>query len=213
MRTLAKEYAHIQFQGHLGMYNAERFGLLSRLPISDVEFLPPNQGLFGSLTAKIRLGNRTVRVISIHLAPFQFPREGGVLGTLSALQAVEETHRAEIEFLLKCLPNDIPVVIVGDFNSISTFAAPTALVGHGLVDSFAAMNQDADTCPTWHWPLKYGEVSLRIDYVFHSQDFRTTASRVIRSNASDHYLLVSELDWSGAMPETPSPKRSNAVEE
>ena len=164
-------------------------------------------------TTRQQVGNRTVRVISVHLAPVQFPREGGVLGTLSALQAVEETHRAEIEFLLECLPKDIPVVIVGDFNSISTFAAPTALIGHGLVDSFAAVNQDADTCPTWHWPLKYGEVSLRIDYVFHSQDFRTTASRVIRSNASDHYLLVSELDWSGAMPETPSPKRSNGVEE
>jgi endonuclease/exonuclease/phosphatase family metal-dependent hydrolase len=112
--------------------------------------LPPNQGLFGSLTAKIRLGNRTVRLISVHLAPFQLPGEGGVLGTLSALQAVEETHRAEIEFLLECLPKDIPVVIVGDLNSISTFAAPTTLVSHGLVDSFAAVNQDAETCPTWH---------------------------------------------------------------
>ena len=47
--------------------------------------------------------------------------------------------------------------------------------------------------PTWHWATKYGDVALRIDFVFHTASFRTIASRVIKTPGSDHYLLVSEL--------------------
>lgn len=194
-QALSKDYPHMLFRGHHGEYRAERFGFLSRSPLSNPEFVPPRHGIFGALLADISFRQRSVRVMNVHLQPFQASREGGVLGAISALQEVEQAHQAEIDDLLKCLPRDASVLIVGDFNSISSFAAPAALVRHGFLDSLAEVHENPEACITWHWPLKHGEVALRIDYVFHRQEFQTTACEVLRSDASDHHLVVSQLEW------------------
>jgi len=66
-------------------------------------------------------------------------------------------------------------------------------VNHGFIDSFAAVNENPESHPPWHWPTKYGNAALRIDFVFHTPSVSTIASRVIRTEGSDHYLLLSEL--------------------
>ena len=91
------------------------------------------------------------------------------------------------------IPKDVASLVVGDFNSCATFQVPVLLTNSGFVDSFAALNENPDSHPTWHWPTKYGEVSLQIDFVFHSRAFRTTESRLIKTEGADHYLLLSKL--------------------
>ena len=39
------------------------------------------------------------------------------------------------------------------------------------------------------------ELPLRIDYIFHTRHLRTLESRILQSDASDHHLLVSRLQW------------------
>jgi endonuclease/exonuclease/phosphatase (EEP) superfamily protein YafD len=89
----------------------------------------------------------------------------------------------------------VTTIIAGDFNSIATFAAPQTLLKNGFVDSFAECNKNPESLPTWHWPMKNGELSLRVDYIFHSKDFQATETGVIKSDASDHSLIFSRLKW------------------
>ncbi len=96
--------------------------------------------------------------------------------------------------IMKHVRTDIPCVIVGDFNSCSTFKAPKLLADAGYVDSFAAVTEKADDHPTWHWPTKLGDATLRIDYIFHPKSMRTKDCRIMRTKGSDHYLVVSDLE-------------------
>jgi len=44
---------------------------------------------------------------------------------------------------------------------------------------------------TWRWKHEGIDWRYRLDYIFCSKHFRPHASRIITSNASDHYLVVS----------------------
>ena len=52
-----------------------------------------------------------------------------------------------------------------------------------------------DKLITWQWPTRPLPVSLRIDYIFHSKHFRTQSAKVIDVTGSDHFLVVSDLEW------------------
>lgn len=198
--ALKKAYPQIHFRGHQGRLGAERFGFLSRHPITRLSFVKPKHGLFGAYIAHVRTRGTTLQIVNVHLQPVMLPRNAGLRQALSAFAAMEQTHAKEIAHVFERLRPDLPTIVAGDLNSLSTFQAPLFLKKKGFVDSFAQVNDNPDSQPTWRWPLKIGEWSLRIDYIFHSRHLKTTESAVIRSNASDHYLVASVL--------RPSPAKS-----
>jgi len=190
-------YSHLGFYGSVEPYLAGGFAVLSRLPVTREEFVPARHGLFGVCVLEITIDSQPVQVINVHLQPVIFHDDEGritPLSVLTAFEAAEQTHRAEMNDILSLIRTDIPVLIMGDFNSCSTFQGPSMLVARGMVDSFAAVTEKPDTHPTWHWPTRFGEAVLRIDYIFHSPSFRTLNSRVLRSAGSDHYLVVSAIE-------------------
>jgi endonuclease/exonuclease/phosphatase family metal-dependent hydrolase len=196
-RELADRYKTIRFHGSTDIYAAGGFALLSRLEITAEKFLPPEHGLFGTCIFEVKLGDQPVQFANVHLQPVMFARGEGVRGTLANLGALgkaEETHRKEIGRGFENLRQDVPTLIVGDFNSLSTFKAPTFLREQGFTDSCASIHENPESQITWCWPLEHGEVKLRIDYIFHSGDLTTTTCRTIQSDGSDHYLLVSRLE-------------------
>ncbi len=196
-RELADSYETIRSYGSTDIYAGGGFALLSRLEITQEEFLSPQHGLFGTCVFEVKLGDRSVQIVNLHLQPVLFTRGEGVLGKLANLGAIEEaekTHRKEIGRVFENLHRDVPTLIVGDFNSLSTFKAPSFLREQGFVDSCAAMHENPESKITWRWPLKHGEIRLRVDYVFHSSSFTTTTCRTIESDGSDHYLLLSQLE-------------------
>lgn len=192
--SLKAVYPHMRFQGHEGRLAAERFGFLSKLPLRNVRFVPPRHGLFGTYCADIDVSGQTLQIINVHLAPLLVPRGAGVWDAYAALRQMEQTHSDEMRQITKEINRDIPTIIAGDFNSLATLQAPLLLKKAGFTDSFAAVTTNADSQPTWRWQLRSGTWALRIDYLFHSSHFMTQKSEVQESNASDHYLLVSELE-------------------
>jgi endonuclease/exonuclease/phosphatase family metal-dependent hydrolase len=196
-KTLGKVYPYIRFQGNEGKYLAEGFCILSRVPVTAYEFIPPSQGIFGAFAAEIQFGGRAVQIISVHLQPVVFSENTKILEVISAIAAVETKHRGEIDAILKHLDGDIPAVILGDFNSVATFQSLGILKSKGFVDCFAETHENPEAFPSWHWPTQHGEISLRIDYIFHSPDFRSLESNVIKSEVSDHFLIYSRLEWAG----------------
>ncbi len=200
-RHLADRYPEFHAVGHNGQYAAERFVIASTTRPRDLTFHPPGRGLFGFYTAIFRIGNRDVRLVNVHLTPFHIRPGGGFRDALEALSTTEDVHSAEIEAVVETVNADQPTIVLGDFNSISTFKAPKRLVQLGFVDSFASITADADTHPTWYWPTRPLPISLRIDYIFHTGHFQTTQSKIIQREGSDHYLLVSELRIGEPKPE------------
>ena len=195
-REFADDYSHLGFYGSVEPFAAGGFAVLSRLPVVREGFLPQREALFGTCILEVRAGDQLVQVIVVHLQPVLFQNRGGdvtALSVLRALEAAEQTHGKEMQQILAQVRTDVPTLVVGDFNSCSTFQAPALLIQRGFVDSFAAVNENPDAHPTWHWPTKFGDATLRIDYIFHSPSFRTLHSGVVHTAGSDHYLLWSEL--------------------
>jgi len=191
-RELASAYPYMRFRGGRG---SDGFGYLSKTPLRNLEFLEPLPGGRGAWIAEVMLGGTNVQVASIHLATPN-PRQMSSLAAIMAMfQKVEATHAQEIARIHKKLSRPMPIIVLGDFNSFSFFHAPKFLAESGLVDSFASVTERADQHGTW--PFRSGENkwTFRIDFIFHSRELRTLQSRIIPSEASDHYPVVSRLGW------------------
>ena len=188
-------YPHFYVAGHEGQYAAERYAFASRIPLQDVRFTPPKNGLFGWFSAQCDLAGMQITLINVHLTPLTVlpDSEAGSGGIMSALNATEAKHVAEIEAICAKLDAKQPTIVAGDFNSLSTFAAPSRLRALGFIDSFASVHDDAEAHPTWFWPTRPLPLRARIDYIFHTAHVRTTTSEVVIRNGSDHFLLVSEV--------------------
>lgn len=187
-------HPHKVFLGDGGEYLAERFGVISRWPLRNLKFLPPvNGGLFGSLLIETTVAGQSIQLANVHLSPFQVRRRTTIPLVLKAMSATESVHRREIDRIRTNIDPRRPTLVCGDFNSLSAFTAPLTLKTAGLVDSFAVVNPDAETQPTWNWPVGEIKIRFRIDYIFHSKHFVTQKSRIIETTASDHFLVVSEL--------------------
>lgn len=192
---LAKTYPHFHSTGHKGRYLGERFTFASKHELSDLTFVPPSAGLFGFYTANLNLSGTDIHIINVHLTPVTIKRGRSLAEAMTVLLTTEEKHRKEIEVVVENIDHQRPTIVLGDFNSISTYVAPKRLVGLGMVDSYASLHEDADTQPTWRWPTRPLPLALRIDYIFHSKHFVTTKSDVVYRSGSDHSLVVATLEF------------------
>ena len=188
-------YRYILFRGDRGQYGAERFGILSKSPVTNLRFLRPKHGLFGAWIGETVVAGRKLQVANVHLEPAMLSREMGLTGALAALSEMEKTHAQEIEYVYENLTPEVPTLVAGDFNSLAKFAAPKFLVEKGFVDSFASVTEQPDSHRTWRWPLGRTELSARIDYLFHTRHLRTVESRTLEADSSDHLLVLSRLQW------------------
>jgi len=191
--SLKKEYPYQHFRGDKGEFRAERFGYLSKYPLKKFRYLPAKHGIFGTWIAEPSVFNQKIQLVNVHMEPFRGAKINSARDLWRAFRKQETIHAAEIKYIIDHLDKQLPILVLGDFNSISSLCAPTYLRSLGYVDSFASVTENADHHPTWEWMYEFGRVRFRIDYVFHSSEFETLSSRVIQTDASDHYLLVSKM--------------------
>ena len=200
LRTrLANRYPHFHSVGQTGRYAEERFTFASKTELTDVTYTPSDAGLFGFYSASLRFDGGDIRFVNVHLAPFLVPRDGGVRDALAALAATEGTHKSEIASIEKSIDAKLPTIVVGDFNSLSSFCAPRRLLELGFVDAYASVHAQPDAQPTWHWPTRPAPLALRIDYIFHTPHFTATEADIIRRDVSDHSRVVAQLKWRGPL--------------
>ena len=166
------------------------FAILSKYPLRNVRTLLRDNGTYYlAMLADVQVGERRVALANVHLRYKQL------------LSSTESVRAREITRVYKLLPPDRAAIVAGDFNSFSHQWAPTFLRACGFVDSLAAVNGDSQR--TWHWRKGPLRVATRIDYVFHSPHFRTLAGHVMAEGPSDHYPVVSVLQWSADGPARP----------
>jgi endonuclease/exonuclease/phosphatase (EEP) superfamily protein YafD len=84
-QRLKRSYRYFHAAGHQGRYGAERFVFLSKLPLRDLAFHPPEKCLFGFYTAVCDFGDTPVRLANVHLTPFLIPRDSSILEAMAAV--------------------------------------------------------------------------------------------------------------------------------
>jgi endonuclease/exonuclease/phosphatase family metal-dependent hydrolase len=206
-REAARHFrAHLRGRyGYMDFRHASRLsglGFLSKVPLRNVRHLRARHGFHDAWIVRAELGGRDVQLAAVHLQP-TLPRPGDGLEQIAVrLAEMEKTRAREIRDVVAALSRRLPAIILGDLNSTTEMYAPGYLQERGFVDSFASVTDEPDRHPTWHGTFGYFQAAYRIDYIFHSPDFHTTGSRVIRSDGSDHFLLVSSLAWGAKRPTT-----------
>ncbi len=204
-RAFKRKYRYMYFRSGQA---AGGFGVLSKSPIKKLRYLPRKYGYFGTLLFHTKLGSKKVQVANVHLQP-TVPRRGESGIELLKLFFQTETIRArEIKYIHDNLIKTMPTILIGDFNSPPYMTVPVFLVKHGFTDSFAAVTRGANTHTTWRWRYRNTEWKYRLDYIFCNARFKTLASKIIKSNASDHYLVTSTLEWATGKSSSATSQRS-----
>jgi len=192
-RYLRRVYRYSFFHG--GSRGSDGFGFMSKTPIKETKRLPAKFHYFDTWFCTVRLDGRDVRIVNLHLRPFD-PRGVKSVGQAMRRMAQAEVWRMkEIAYIHSAIDAKTPVIAAGDFNAPPIMASATYLSDRGFIDSFAAVNADHMNHATWRW--KYAGIlwRYRIDYIFCSKTIVPCTSRIIASDASDHHLVISGFRW------------------
>lgn len=159
-----------------------------------------NQFIF----ADIDWNGRTIRTINIHLASIgletsdyqrlQNPNEGsqeeikdGFLKIVKQLDRAFKKRAEQIIALKRAINSSpYPVIVCGDFND-----TPQSYTYHQvdllLEDSFVQEGEGFGKT------YARGPIPFRIDYIFHSDEFKTHSFKVGEKKLSDHFPVIAEL--------------------
>jgi endonuclease/exonuclease/phosphatase family metal-dependent hydrolase len=142
--------------------------ILSKYTIEEYEVaqLPSKGERRTLLKAKLNMHGYSINFYNTHL---------GLNGNERELQLKE---------IIKLIGNDNRFILAGDFN---TKADKLSVITEELIDSASYENNESN--PTFE---KEG-LSERIDYVFISRSFSVKEYKVLKSEASDHYPVVSVI--------------------
>ena len=191
---LAVDYPYQSYLGYtVEGLGGDRFGLLSKIPLTHTRFVPTKSGYFGLVTTVFQWQNQAVKLVNVHLVPFEWNPNWHFLEQMAA---TEKQHRLELGEILRNINVKLPTLLVGDFNSPSQFCVPSELRERGFQDSFATQHPDmksADRFPTWQWSVGQLDLKYRIDYVFHSPHWETKTCRIGPRTPSDHRPVISEV--------------------
>ena len=180
--------------------------IFSRLPIADsglVRFPKPAMAE-AFIYADVVFGKDTVRVYTTHLQSVQFKKqdfetiekiknnENGAVenskGIFSKLKrsVVKRSLQAEVvKNMLSRSPH--PFVLTGDFNDVPNSYTYFTIRTDNMKDAFLETGLGVGKT------FSYIAPTLRIDYIFTTNDFDIRQFNRIVRNYSDHYLLVADI--------------------
>lgn len=210
-KNLGYKYVHYKMSasGHYGS------AIYSRFPISGsqvMEFEGDSASNHNFHFADIKWQGKTIRFMNVHLASVglgdsdykilenpdvnrQDELENGIRSIVGSLNSAFVRRAQQIESVEKAIfDSPHPVVLAGDFNDV-----PQSYVYHKidleLTDSY--MESGHGFGKTY----ARGPLPLRIDYIFHSNDLHAFNFEVADEELSDHYPIVTELEWVGGSVE------------
>lgn len=200
--SINKAFAYLPYKIQSYRTDHMPIAIYSRYPITPVDTIYYKNSRNLSLIADIDINGKKIRVINNHLQTTSVNEHRGFimdsnmsLGSrlrelkLFVFKMKDNSHkRAEqVDLISKEIEKSpYPVLLCGDFNDIpSSYTYKT--IRKSLIDSFGAAGSG------YQYTFRYLFKMLRIDYVFHSNDFTTLNSYSSDSSFSDHNMVV----WEG----------------
>jgi endonuclease/exonuclease/phosphatase family metal-dependent hydrolase len=200
------QYADVEYTSHGKM--SQHFGIatFSKYPIihtGKVDF--GYKGNNVCIFSDIKIGKDTIRVYNMHLQSIAFSKDDYKYA--ENLQKDVETEdiehsknilrRLKRAFVKRSKQADLiagsisgspyPVIVCGDFNDTpSSYTYST--IANNLTDCFIESGNGLGKSYVGAFP------SFRIDYILHSDKFRSHNFRTIREELSDHFPVVAYLE-------------------
>ena len=173
------------YQALHGDYGPRGMGILSKYPIVDEELLNLQSIIFTHQRVIISVdipGEKPVNIeiINAHLPP------------PNLIQGIHPMVTQELYLLVENIPNEIPGILLGDFNQTDQNDNYKILVEAGLKDAY----RNAGWGFGGTWPASgLGVIRnlIRIDFIWHTEYFQAFRSWVGPSGGSDHASLYAEL--------------------
>jgi vancomycin resistance protein VanJ len=168
-------------------------GLLSRYPIVAHDLLELREGRF-DLRARVALPGVEATVIVAHPLPPKLQLRGFVSDPETGVQ---------VSGLLDLALRDAPAIVMGDFNMTSRNPLYDQLRSGGLIDAFETSGSGAGST----FPVRPGKIRrvnhrmhwlplvavTRIDYIWHTPEFRSLDAWVGANVGSDHLPVLARL--------------------
>jgi len=159
--------------------------VLSRQPLTDLEFLAPASGggWFPAARVVIETAFGRVQVLSVHLRPAVSDSGSLVGGHFST----PEIRASEIDSFYARLVPDLPTLIAGDFNEEEDGNAVKFLLEKGMT---SALQRYAPQRPTWRWPTVVGTLHRQLDHIFYDARLDVLSAEVREAGRSDHLPVI-----------------------
>lgn len=178
--------------------------IYSRYPITPVDTIYYKDSPNLSIIADIDINGKKIRIINNHfqttsvnahrgfIMDSKMPLKSRLRELKLFLYTMKENYRKrtnQVNFISKEIENSpYPVLVCGDFNDIpSSYTYKT--IQKSLTDSFWSAGSG------YQYTFRYLFKILRIDYIFHSKDFKAIRSYSLEYPYSDHNMVV----WEGRL--------------
>lgn len=179
--------------------------VFSRFPLTTVTTRYFGNNSNGYMIADVAIGERTVRLFNIHLQSNAVSRLADEVTSNGNLQERETWlqirgmigryrrsagRRAEqsLEIRERVMESPHPVILCGDFNDVP-LSYTYHVLSEGLLDGFRQRGWGFGTTFRGNLP------GLRIDYIFSSPAIQPRYYQILPTSRSDHYPVMSVLDW------------------
>ncbi|HCV16109.1 MAG TPA: hypothetical protein DF637_07240 [Rikenellaceae bacterium] len=177
---------------HKGDHNEIGMALFSKFPIIRAQKIKFPYSGNGFIWADILFKGDTIRVFNNHLQTTSLSRARGK-STETIIKTSGENYlkRAQqARFVRSIIDTTLhPVILCGDFNDTPQSYAYSTVIGRDLTDGFRA--KGVGFGGTYRNTLGL----VRIDYIMHSEHFRTTFYKSEPSKFSDHKAIFSVLEY------------------
>lgn len=189
--ALAGTYPQMVFRNR---GDAGGLAVLSRLPLLEIEFLPPvPEGWFAAARLVVETSFGRVQALSVHLHPPV--SEGGSF--VSGHFTTPAIRTAEIRSFVARLPTEYPTLVAGDFNEEEDGGAVKILLDRGMRSALAGY---APGQPTWRWKTFLGTLHRQLDHVFYDARLDAVWAEVRVAGRSDHLPVIAVLAPTGQTP-------------
>ncbi len=177
-KTLAGRYPHMMFR-HFSGAGGQAF--LSRLPIKEVSYVTEKAGWFPAWVIEAETPAGAVQIMNVHLRP-PLSDHGGF--SLGALYSTKEIRLQEVKDIHPHIDDNVPAIVIGDFNENTSGSAAKWLKAKGLKDAVGEFDPYGRT---WRWNTSLGTFSASFDHIFYSPHLHCLEAGIIKEGASDHF--------------------------
>lgn len=156
-QTLGSEYPFMEFRESEGRMGGG-LAFLSRVPASEVAYLPSETGWFDGWIMSFQTMLGPVQVLNVHLRPPVSDTGSWASGYFST----GDDRLREMERFYDHRRADMPILIAGDYNDGENSPVLRWLEEQGLVNALPQFDYGT---PTWEWRTSVGTLQRRMDHI------------------------------------------------
>lgn len=173
---------YVYYPASISRYN-RNFGnaVLARWPLVDGAKLilphrhPVRDQIRIAVQATVQIGSHLVRIYSVHTETYTVPAEYRRAQTAALVDAIAD------------LPSEVPVIVGGDFNTVSRRSI------NRIVDQFGAVGLARSSAGAGPTVARLGVQATAADHIFTRGFAKLACGKVAKAGASDHFPLWVDL--------------------